>query len=83
VLYLSVGEPVLLVVIGGTAQGLMLPFLGWAALRGFRQVPPELRAGRGWTVWLVASFAAMDLLGLYQAGDKTGLWKAVGLFQKK
>jgi manganese transport protein len=81
-LYLSVGEPVKLVVIGGTAQALMLPFLGWAAVRGRRQVPAELRAGPAWTAWLVLSFAAMALLGTYQVGDKSGLWKSLGLFNK-
>jgi Mn2+/Fe2+ NRAMP family transporter len=81
-LYLTVGEPVKLVVIGGTAQALMLPFLGWAALRGRAQVPPELRAGPAWTAWLFTSFAAMAVLGVYQMGDKSGLWKALGLFGK-
>lgn len=78
-LFLTVGEPVKLVTIGGTAQALMLPFLGFAALYYRKRVPDFLRGGPAWAAFLIISFVAMTLLGLYQAGDKTGLWKALGL----
>ena len=57
----------------------MLPFLGFAALYYRKRVPEFLRGGTAWASFLVLSFLAMTLLGLYQAGDKTGLWKALGL----
>ena len=53
VAYHIIKAPVTLVLIGGTAQALMLPFLGFAAVWCRRRIAPSLRAGPGWTsaVW--------------------------------
>jgi Mn2+/Fe2+ NRAMP family transporter len=65
--FLIFGAPVTLVFVGALAQGLMLPFLAWAALHfRFRQTEPALRPGALWTVCLCLSAVAMAALGLYQ-----------------
>jgi len=65
--FLIFGAPVTLVFVGALAQGLMLPFLAWAALHfRFRQTEPALRPGTLWTVCLCLSAVAMAALGLYQ-----------------
>jgi Mn2+/Fe2+ NRAMP family transporter len=63
------GLPVSLVTVGAVAQGIMLPFLGLAAVY-FRhaRVPAALRPGRAWTLFLWISFLAMTAIGVYQAG---------------
>lgn len=63
------GLPVSLVTVGAVAQGIMLPFLGLAAVY-FRhaRVPAALRPGRAWTLFLWISFLAMTAVGVYQAG---------------
>jgi Mn2+/Fe2+ NRAMP family transporter len=70
--YYIMKAPVTLVMIGGTAQALMLPFLGFAALWFHRQVPASIRARAPWTFFLVLSFLAMALLGAYQAAKALG-----------
>jgi hypothetical protein len=65
--FLIFGAPVTLVFVGALAQGLMLPFLAWAALHfRFRETEPALRPGILWTVCLCLSAVAMAALGLYQ-----------------
>lgn len=65
--FLIFGAPVTLVFVGALAQGLMLPFLAWAALHfRFRETEPALRPGILWTVCLCLSALAMAALGLYQ-----------------
>ncbi|MFN3486525.1 MAG: Nramp family divalent metal transporter, partial [Planctomycetota bacterium] len=62
------GLPVSLVTVGAVAQGIMLPFLGLAAVY-FRhaRTPAALRPGPAWTLFLWLSFLAMTAVGFYQA----------------
>jgi Mn2+/Fe2+ NRAMP family transporter len=65
--YLGFGAPVSLVFVGAIAQGLMLPFLAWAALHfRFRETEEALRPGLPWTVALFLSSLSMVAAGLYQ-----------------
>jgi len=67
VVYLGTGQPVTLVLIGGFAQALMLPFLGYAALYfRYKRVHPELRPGRAWSVLTIASFLSFVVIGGWQ-----------------
>ncbi len=78
-LYLASKGIVTLILIGATGQALMLPILGFAAIYFHRKrIPPALRARSAWTALLFLSFLAMAALGVFQAGDKTGLWRAFG-----
>lgn len=66
-IYLSVPKLVTLVTIGGVAQGVMLPFLAFAAIYfRHRRVPAEIRPGRAWTLFLYLSFLAMAAVGFIQ-----------------
>jgi hypothetical protein len=64
--YLLWSQPVTLVLIGATGQALMLPFLGFAAVRFNRQLDPRVRGPAFETVGLYASAVAMAVLGAYQ-----------------
>jgi hypothetical protein len=65
--FLIVGQPVSLVFVGALAQGLMLPFLAYAALYfRARQTHPALLAGKLWTFFLWFATLAMTAVGLYQ-----------------
>jgi manganese transport protein len=65
-----VGEPVTLVLIGGVAQAMMLPFLAMLALVfRHRWSDVRLRPGAAWTVFLWISFLAMTALGVYNVTD--------------
>ncbi|HEX7896480.1 MAG TPA: Nramp family divalent metal transporter [Planctomycetota bacterium] len=75
ILYYGLKAPVTLVMIGGTAQALMLPFLGFAALWFHRKVPASIRAGVPWVAFLVLSVLAMATLGGFQAAKAVGLVK--------
>jgi hypothetical protein len=67
IVYLGTGLPVTLVLIGGFAQALMLPFLGFAALYfRYRVVHPQLRPGRTWSVLAIVSFLSFVVIGAYQ-----------------
>jgi manganese transport protein len=71
VMFLVWSQPVTLVLIGATAQALMLPFLGFAAVRFQRsrgQVP-GVEVSLIERVGLILSAAAMILLGAYQFWD--------------
>ena len=73
VLYLLVGEPLTLVLVGAIAQGLMLPFLAVLALRlHYKHTPPELRPGLLWRIGLWSAAACMVTAGAYQVASK--LW---------
>ncbi len=66
-LYLATGTPVTLVLVGAVAQGMMLPFLGLAAVYfRFRRTDPALRPGLVWTILLTLAALAMACVGLYQ-----------------
>jgi hypothetical protein len=72
-LYLLVGEPLTLVLVGAIAQGLMLPFLAILALRlHYKHTPKELRPGLLWRLGLWAAAACMVTAGAYQVASK--LW---------
>ena len=65
--FLVIGQPVSLVFVGALAQGLMLPFLAYAALYfRTRHTHPELVKGNTWTFFLWFSALAMTAVGLYQ-----------------
>jgi Mn2+/Fe2+ NRAMP family transporter len=74
VIYVGVGEPVRLILLGALGQALMLPFVGLTALHlRHRVTVPGLRPGAGWTLFLWVSVAAMAAVGLYQAGRHLGI----------
>jgi manganese transport protein len=65
--FLAVGEPVTLVFVGALAQGLMLPFLAFAALYfRYKRTDPALRPGAAWTFCLWVATIAMSAVGVYQ-----------------
>jgi Mn2+/Fe2+ NRAMP family transporter len=67
VVYLGTGLPVTLVLIGGFAQALMLPFLGFAALYfRYKVVHPQLRPGAAWSVLAIVAFLSFVVVGGYQ-----------------
>ncbi len=71
--YLTSGEPVTLVLIGGVSQALMLPFLAILALVvRHRWTDPRLRPGRIWTVFLWLAFLSMAFLGTYKIAEQAG-----------
>jgi manganese transport protein len=75
IVYLAVGAPVLLVMVGALAQALMLPFLGLAALyMRYRLTSESLRPGLVSTLMLWVAFASMAAVGLYQFGRQLALW---------
>lgn len=66
-IYLVWPKPVRLVMIGGLAQALMLPFLASAALYfRYRGVAPDLRPGAAWTAVLWVASLAFAALGGYE-----------------
>jgi Mn2+/Fe2+ NRAMP family transporter len=65
--YVRFESLVTLVLIGGVAQAMMLPFLAGGAVYFHRRAPEGLRSGMAWSVFLWISFAAMSTVGLYQA----------------
>jgi len=74
--YLVGREPVALVLIGGVAQALMLPFLAMLALVfRHRWTDPRLRPGMLWTVFLWISFVAMSAVGLYNLAEQLGAFR--------
>jgi Mn2+/Fe2+ NRAMP family transporter len=65
--FLLVGQPVSLVFVGALAQGLMLPFLAYAALYfRLQHTHPSLVQGQIWTFFLWFAAVAMSAVGLYQ-----------------
>jgi len=71
VMFLVWSQPVTLILIGATAQALMLPFLGYAAVRFQRSrgKMPGVEVSRVERTGLLASATAMILLGGYQFWD--------------
>ena len=73
--YLTSGEPVTLVLIGGVSQALMLPVLAILALVvRHRWTDPRLRPGRIWTVFLWLAFLSMAFLGTYKIAEQAGVF---------
>jgi hypothetical protein len=71
--YVKFESLVTLVLIGGVAQAMMLPFLSGAALYfHYTATPAALRPSRAWTAVLWGAFGAMTCVGLFQA------WRLVG-----
>ena len=69
--FLIWGAPVSLVFVGATAQGLMLPFLGAAALYfRHKQTDPRLAPGVAWTALLWVGTLLMGAVGLYQVAEQ-------------
>lgn len=67
ILFMLWEKPVTLVFVGAIGQGIMLPFLGGAALYfRYRRTPPELQPGKMWTVCLWISALSMAAAGIYQ-----------------
>jgi Mn2+/Fe2+ NRAMP family transporter len=66
-IYLIWEKPVTLILVGAIAQGLMLPFLGLAALwLNHRRTDRELQSGVAWRVFLWLSALCMMVVGAYQ-----------------
>jgi len=69
--YLTFGDPVSLVFVGALAQGVMLPFLGFAALYfHFRRTEVDLRPRRAWVVCLWISVLSMGVAGGYKVFEE-------------
>ena len=69
--FFLIGAPVSLVLVGGVAQALMLPFLSIAALYfRYKQTDKPLQPGLTWTVFLWISALAMSAVGLFQLYQK-------------
>jgi manganese transport protein len=67
IIYFIFQQPVLLVLIGALGQGLMLPFLGGAAVYfHHRRLSGTLKPGMLWTFFLWLSALAMMVVGAYQ-----------------
>lgn len=65
--YLLIGQPVSLVFVGALAQGLMLPFLAYAALYfRLKHTHRELVKAKLWTFFLWVAALCMTAVGLYQ-----------------
>ncbi|MBX3746130.1 MAG: Nramp family divalent metal transporter [Verrucomicrobiae bacterium] len=75
VLYLTVGAPVSLVLVGALAQALMLPLLAGSTLYLlYRRTDPALRPRGPWISCLWISASLMAVVGLYQAFDQARKW---------
>ena len=69
--FLLVGEPVSLVLVGALAQGLMLPFLAFAALYfHHKRTEASLRPGKTWRLFLWFAAVAMAAVGLYKIWEE-------------
>ena len=71
VLFVFLGKPVTMVLIGGVAQAFMLvPLSGAALYFRYRTTPGPLRPGMLWTMMLWISALAMTVVGLYMVQDQ-------------
>jgi manganese transport protein len=72
--FLVFGNPVSLVFVGAIGQGLMLPFLAYAALYfHWFETDPALRPSRAFTAALFLSALAIAAAGVYQVLQQLGL----------
>jgi Mn2+/Fe2+ NRAMP family transporter len=66
-LYIAIGSPVSLVLVGAIAQALMLPLLCFGALHYLnRETDPELHPSKLWVFFLWLSAGLMTATGVYQ-----------------
>jgi hypothetical protein len=73
-LYWFIESPVQMVVMGGVAQALMLPVIGFAAIYlRHAHVPPEIRPTAATTILLWISTVVMFGFASYYAGSRLGL----------
>jgi Mn2+/Fe2+ NRAMP family transporter len=73
--FLIVGEPVLMVIIGGVAQACMLPIIGFSTLYlRYRRLDPALRPGLAIDVLLWISSSVMLLFAVYTVWSKVIPW---------
>ena len=71
--YLTLGDPVSLVFVGALAQGIMLPFLGIAALYfHYRRTEAALKPGKLWVILLWISVLSMVIAGSYKIIEELG-----------
>ncbi len=69
--YLILGDPMSLVFVGALAQGVMLPFLGFAALYlHYRRTDAALKPGRLWILLLWISVLSMVVVGGYKVFEE-------------
>ena len=74
IFFLTIGDPVALVLTGAIAQALMLPFLCFGALYFlYRDTDIELRPGKLWVVMLWISSGLMTSVGIYQLLKTLGI----------
>jgi len=74
IFFLTVRDPVALVLVGAVAQALMLPFLCFGALYFlYRETDAELRPGKLWVFLLWVSATLMTSVGIYQLLKQIGL----------
>ena len=74
-LYMAIGSPVTMVLIGGFAQAVTLPIIGAAAIfLRYRRTDPRLRPGLVWDAFLWLSLLALIATAAY------GIWDAVTKF---
>jgi Mn2+/Fe2+ NRAMP family transporter len=73
IFFVTIEDPVALVLVGAIAQALMLPFLCFGALYFlYRETDIELRPGKLWVVMLWISSLLMTSVGIYQLVKKLG-----------
>src|SRR5690606_37063572 len=74
VLYLTIQSPVIMVQIAGVMTGIFLVGVVWAIYWLRRnETDPRLHGGRGFSVFLAVSSAAIALLGVYSLLDVFGV----------
>jgi hypothetical protein len=72
--FLVFGNPVSLVFVGAIGQGLMLPFLAYAAVYfHLFETDAALRPNRAFTASLLLAALAISVAGIYQVGQQLGV----------
>jgi hypothetical protein len=68
---LTVGSPVVLILIGGVAQAILLPMIAFGALHfRYKESDPALAPGHAWDVALWICLGVFIVIGGYLAYDK-------------
>lgn len=74
-LYVTIGAPLSLVLVGALAQALMLPILAGATIYFlYRHTDPALQPGAFWRCCLWLSALLVGAIGIYQAVDQSRKW---------